>query len=113
MIITVRQAERPNDANQLHQELIAAGVSPQLVESDATETRVHVAPSQEAAARSVVAAHVKQPRPAPPNLKALADSFRAAVNNATTVAQIKAALNKELMVLLREVAQGHRGETGG
>lgn len=45
------------NANKLHNELIAAGVVPQLVESKNTDTWITVEDSQEVAVNTVVAAH--------------------------------------------------------
>lgn len=54
---------------------------------------------------AVVSAHVYVLPPPPPDFRALAQSFRTAVNNASTVAMLKAALSQELMLLLRAMAQ--------
>lgn len=113
------KAPASHDLAQLHDELKAAGliVLGVPLTYDKDDPTFIIVPEKEgvtqAAVSAVFAAHSPTARPAPPNLRQLADNFRSAVTAATTVNQIKAALNKELMLLLREVARGHRGETNG
>jgi hypothetical protein len=54
------------NTNKLHDELIAAGIVPQLVESLDADTWITVEDSQEATVNAVVAVH--DPTPLPPQL---------------------------------------------
>lgn len=54
------------NTNKLHDELVAAGVIPQLVESLDADTWITVDDSQEDAVNAVVAVHNPTPKPAKP-----------------------------------------------
>lgn len=110
----IKQAEKSHNANQLHDQLIAAGLNPLAVESTAAESKFTF---EEAASDSsidaVIAAHAPQQLAAPPNLKALWATYRTNLQAATTVAQIKTVLTNDLGPILRAMAVGHRGDMNG
>lgn len=54
------------NTNKLHDELIAAGIMPQLVESLDGDTWITVDASQVDAVNAVIAVHDPTPRPQPP-----------------------------------------------
>jgi hypothetical protein len=57
------------NTNKLHDELIAAGIVPQLVESDGDTTWITVDDDQVATVDAVVAAHDPTPRPQAPTIE--------------------------------------------
>jgi hypothetical protein len=102
---TLEQSVKQHNVNALHDAFIAAGLVPVRAESSATESRFVFDDSvANSAIQQVIDAYTfAVPQPLA-DLRQLAQNFRTAVQNATTVLQLKSALNQELMLLLRELA---------
>jgi hypothetical protein len=110
---TLTQAEKAHDTNQLHEAFITAGISPTYAGATATGSEFEFAEGVTApAVEAVITAYALAPKPPPPSLLTLWNNYRTAVNNATTVAQLKAALVNDLGPLLKAIAKGHRGDMG-
>jgi hypothetical protein len=75
--------------NKLHDELITAGIIPQLVESLGADTWITVDDSQVEAVNDVVVAHDPTPKPSPPDPD---EELAAAIQAATTLDELKDAL---------------------
>lgn len=72
------------NTNKLHDELIAAGIIPQLVESKDGDTWITIDDSQEAAVNAAVAAHNPTPLPQPPTDKEIIADLQARLQQAET-----------------------------
>jgi hypothetical protein len=102
-IITITQADRPHDTNQLHDELIAAKVTPERVESDPATgtTRIYVAEADAANAEKIVAAHQKRARLAPADRRALLADLKGETMSAVSASpSYRAKLEKLLESLI-------------
>jgi len=77
------------NTNKLHDELIAAGIVPQLVESLDADTWITIEDSQETAVNAVVVAHDPAPAPEPPDPD---EELAAAITAATSLEELKNAL---------------------
>lgn len=103
---TLTQAEKQHNVNVLHDAFNVAGIAPLGVESIETESRFAFDDSvADAAIQQVITSYVFVASSPSPNIRDLAQSFRNAVTSATTVPQLKNALNQELMLLIRQLAQ--------
>lgn len=86
MQVIVQQAERPHNGNQLHDEMIAAGLAPDPVHVYEDRTELTFADKKDAEkAKGVIAAHAKKERPKPADRQALREQARAA----KTVAELR------------------------
>lgn len=107
---TITQSQKPHNVNQLHDAFIAAGLIPRLVESTETESRLAfddvVADS---AIDSVVSVYALVAAPALVDVRVAWQNYKNALQNATTVAQIKSALTNELGTLLKELLRAQVG----
>jgi hypothetical protein len=100
------QATKQHDVNKLHDAFEAASISPKIVQSTETESTFVLDDAVTDPAIQAVVNGYTFTAPAPlADLRQLAQNFRNAVTAATTVAQLKAALNQELMLLIRELAR--------
>jgi len=77
------------NTNKLHDELITAGIVPQLVESLDADTWITVEDSQEAAVNAVAAVHDPTPLPEPLDPD---EELAAAITASTTLDELKTAL---------------------
>ena len=77
-VIEVKQSARAHDGNQLHDEMIAAGLQPYPVYVHDDRTEFHLPDADEPKARQVIARHEKKERPKPPDRKTLVARVRAA-----------------------------------
>lgn len=78
MELILKQSDKAHDANHLHDELIAAGIAPTLVESSAEATRIVFADTvKQIDVLKVLDAHTKKPRPPAPDLAALIGEYEA------------------------------------
>lgn len=103
-IRTLTQVEKPHDINQLHDAFVAAGIPPLKVEGNDTESRFAFQDAvTDGAIQAVITAYTIAAPPALVDIKAAWQAYETAVNNATTVPQIKAALTDRLGVLLKEL----------
>lgn len=103
---TITQASKQHNVNALHDDYIAADLVPSQAESTSTESRFTFNDAvSDAAIQQVITNYVFVPPPASVNIRQLAQNFRDAVDAATTMPQLKAALKQELMTLLRQMAQ--------
>lgn len=106
----ILQATKAHNVNQLHDQFIAAGIVPTAVDSSATASRFEFEDAaSDAAIDAVITNHTAQST-APPNLLALWSTYKAAVQAATTVAQLKAALVNDLGPLMKAIALGAEGK---
>jgi len=78
MVIKVNAAEQPHDMNQLHDELMAAGVRPRWVMKVESGTEIKVAEGEAEAAHKTIALHKPKPRSTPLSRKGWAQLFRQA-----------------------------------
>lgn len=91
MVIIIMQADLPHDANRLHDQLIAAGVSPSIVRAFADRTEITVGDEEEEAAREAVSGY--QPPedvPAPTASNVIAALAQMNLEGVTTIAGLKA-----------------------
>lgn len=103
---TLTQAQKQHDVNRLHDAFIAASIVPVHVEGDGGQSRFTFEDSvSDAAIQNVITSYVYVAPLPPADLRQLAQNFRNAVTAASTVPQLKSALNGELMLLIREIAR--------
>lgn len=95
--------------SQLHDELIASGITPERVEGKDDQIWLTVADdASEPAINALVASHIPSTA-TQPTLRQLADEFTDAVQAATTIPQLKAAILK-VRPILKAIARGSQGE---
>lgn len=105
-IRTLTQTEKQHNVNALHDAFIAAEIVPLHAEASNGESRFTFDDSvSDTAINNVITAYVYAAPPIPADIKALGVAYRAAVTNATTLAQCKSVLNGELWVILKEIAK--------
>lgn len=108
--ITLTQAQKQHDTNQLHDAFIAAHLVPQKVESTATESSFAFADDvSDTAIKAVIDNYALLQPAATGDISAAWQTYKTAVNNATTVAQLKSVLTTELGVLLTEILRPREG----
>ena len=108
------QSEKQHGVNRLHDAFIAAGFIPTYVESIPSESRFSFNDSvADASIEGVIASYTYAAPPAPVNIRTAWTNYKTAVNNATTVAQIKSALTNELGVLLKELLKTRDANLNG
>jgi hypothetical protein len=90
--------------NRLHDAFVAAGVTPAQVESTALESRFTFQDAvTDLSITNVITAYSYSAPSAPVDVRVAWNSYKTAVNNASTVAQIKSALTSELGIVLKEL----------
>jgi hypothetical protein len=103
-IKVVTQAQKQHDTNRLHDAFIAANLIPLFVESIETESRFSFNDAvSDSAINSVISTYVFSAPTASVDVKAAWTAYKTALNNASTVPQLKSALTNELGVLLKEI----------
>lgn len=101
---TLTQSTKQHNPNRLHDAFIAAQVVPVLVESTADSSIFTFADQEsDAAIQAVITSYTLVAPPAPINIRTAWQAYDAAVNSATTVPQLKAAMTDRLGVLLKEL----------
>lgn len=104
---TITQGQKDHDPNALHDAFVAAGLIPLLAENTVNESRYTFDDAvSDQAINTVVASYTFTPKPPPVDIKTTAQNFRAAVNGATTLPQLKQVLINELDALLKELSHG-------
>lgn len=104
--ITITQAEKAHHPNQLHDQLIAAGIAPLSVENTDTETRITVANAvTDESIQAVVDAHVKLGPEVPFDWKVNWQSADAAIANASTLPALKSAVANLSEIVKRMVSE--------
>jgi hypothetical protein len=110
-IRVLTQAEKPHDTNRLHDAFITASIPPLQVESTETESRFSFDEAvSDASITAVITAYALTAPAAAVDVKVAWTNYKNAVNNATTVPQIKSALTLELGVLLKELLRSRAGD---
>src|SRR5678815_5076207 len=98
------QAQKQHDANKLHDAFITADIAPVFVESTALESRFSFEDAvSDGAITNVITAYVYAAPSAPVDVKLAWQAYKTALNNASTLPQLKSALTTELGVLLKEL----------
>lgn len=95
--VRLPQSRRPHAGNQLHDELVAAGLSPSRVFVSAGRTTFLIPGGEAARAREAIAAHVKREPPRPPDRAALLARVRAAQPGTTELRDAVAAALEALL----------------
>lgn len=104
-VFTLTQTTKQHNVNRLHDAFVLAGLIPVTVESTATESTFKFDDAvEDSAIQTVITNYVYTAPAVPPDIKAMGVAYRAAVTNATTLAQCKAVLNNELWVILKYLA---------
>lgn len=102
--VTLTQATKQHIANRLHDQFVAAGLVPTLVESDATESRFTFQDAAgDAAIQTVITNYVYVAPAIPGDLVAMGTAYKNAVN-ALPNSATKTILNNELWVILKHLA---------
>lgn len=108
--ITITQAQKPHHPNRMHDELIAAGVTPITLESTDRETRITVDDQVAGTAvQTVIDAHVKPEPETPFDWRAHWQGVSAAVGNAATLPQLKSAV-VDLSDIVKEIVRERAGQ---
>lgn len=98
------QAQKAHNTNQLHDAFVVAGLIPIHVESDSSESRFTLEDAvADAAIDNVITTYVFSAPAAPIDIRQKWIAYNAAVNNATSIAQLKSALTDDLRPLLKEL----------
>ena len=98
------QAQKTHSTNALHDAFVAAGLTPILVESSNTESRFTFADEvTDTSIDAVVGSYAFSAPAVPSDVRQLWTNYKNAVNNATTIPQLKAVLTDDLGALLKEL----------
>lgn len=102
---------KPHRLSQLHDELIAAGITPLRVEGKDNDIWLTVEDGvSDSAVQARIDAHVPIAPPLAPDVKQLGIAYKNALTAAGNFAQLKSALLNEQMALWRAIAKGYRGD---
>jgi hypothetical protein len=105
------QAEKAHNTNRLHDAFIAALIPPLHVESTDTESRFAFSDEvTDAAIQEVINSYSLVSPASPVDIRAKWLEYKANVNSATTVPQLKAAITNDLGALLKELFKSQVGD---
>lgn len=109
-IITLTQASKPHNPNRLHDALIAANITPLMVESNADASQFTFDDAvNDGAIQAVITAYVLAAPTVPADIKNLWTTYRDHLEAASTVGQVKTVLTNDLGALLREILRAQAG----
>jgi hypothetical protein len=101
--VTLTQETKQHNVNRLHDLFIASGLAPKLVESIPTESYFSFDDAvTDQSIQNVITAYVYAAPVIPPDIKILWQNWKTAKAAATTLPQMKAALDNHLDTLLKE-----------
>lgn len=110
-IKVLTQAEKQHNTNRLHDAFITALIPPIRVEGTETESRFAFDDAvTDQAIQAVITAYTFAAPSVPIDIKVAWQDYKASINNATTIPQIKTALTDKLGTLLKEILRPHAGD---